>query len=116
MRTTAPLLLSLLVFHGAASAAPPHQNGDGIRVTTDNLNLNWDDKEYQWWQDNCLSVSTRNSRIQLNCDNMDGKYREHYNRSIHSGNNPGKGHDKNNWDNDDNVKYKEKGNGKGKNK
>lgn len=118
MRTLTPLLLSLLFVHGAASAAPPHQNDDGIRISTDNVkvNLDWDEKEYQWWQDNCLSVSTRNSRIQLNCDNMDGKYRDHYNRSIHSGNNPGKGHDKNNWDGDDSVKYKEKGNGNGKGK
>ncbi|MEG0009144.1 MAG: hypothetical protein RR721_14195 [Aeromonas sp.] len=98
MRTLTPLLLSLLFVQGIATAAPPHKDDDGIRIDTDNVkvNLDWDDKEYDWWQDNCLSVSTRDSRIQLNCDNMDGKYRDHYNRSIHSGNNPGKGHDKQN--------------------
>ncbi|CAJ1786022.1 hypothetical protein LMBIIBHN_00655 [Aeromonas salmonicida] len=39
---------------------------------------------------------------------MDGKYRDHYNRSIHSGNNPGQGHDKHK------DKSKGKGNGNGK--
>lgn len=112
------LLLSLLMAQGVAFAAPPSKNNDDVRISTDRgqISLDWDDKEYGWWQDNCLDVSTRSSRIKLNCDNMDGKYRDHYNRSIHSGNNPGKGHDKNDWDNNDNGKYKEKGNGKGKNK
>lgn len=113
-----PLLLSLFLIQGVAMAAPPRVNDD-IRISTDRgqINLNWDDKEYEWWQDNCLDLSTRNSRIKLNCGDIDGKYRDHYNRSIHSGNNPGRGHDKQDWD-DNNVKYKEKGNsnGKGKNK
>lgn len=112
------LLCALLMAQGVAFAAPPSKNNDDVRISTDRgqISLDWDDKEYGWWQDNCLDVSTRSSRIKLNCDNMDGKYRDHYNRSIHSGNNPGKGHDKNDWDNNDNGKYKEKGNGKGKNK
>ena len=112
------LLLSLLMVQGVAFAAPPSKNNDDVRISTDRgqISLDWDDKEYGWWQDNCLNVSTRSSSIKLNCDNMDGKYRDHYNRSIHSGNNPGKGHDKNGWDNHGNGKNKDKGNGKGKNK
>ncbi|MFM5842756.1 hypothetical protein [Aeromonas sanarellii] len=111
------LLLPLLLVQGVAFAAPPSKHSDDIQISTDRgqISLDWDDKEYEWWQDNCLDVSTRTSRIQLNCDNMDDKYRDHYNRSIHSGNNPGKGHDKGGWDND-NAKSKEKGNGNGKGK
>ncbi|MEN9533308.1 MAG: hypothetical protein RIQ83_2532 [Pseudomonadota bacterium] len=93
------LLLSLLMAHGIAFAAPPGKNGDGIKI-----NLDWDDKEYDWWQNNCLDLGIGDSRIKLNCDKIDGKYRDHYNRSIHSGNNPGQGHDK--------QKDKNKGNGK----
>ena len=117
MHKATPLLFSLLLVQGVAVAAPPSKQGDDIRISTDRgqINLNWDDKEYGWWQDNCLDVRPRNSRIKLDCDDMDGKYRDHYNRSIHSGNNPGKGHDKQDWD-DDKVKYKEKGNGNGKGK
>ena len=112
------LLLSLLLVQGVAVAAPPSKNNDGVKLSTDDikLDINWDQKEYDWWQSNCRDLGIGDSRIQLNCDKMDGKYRDHYNRSIHSGNNPGKGHDKNDWDNNDNGKYKEKGNGKGKNK
>ena len=112
------LLCALLMAQGVAFAAPPSKNNDDVRISTDRgqISLDWDDKEYGWWQDNCLNVSTRSSRIKLNCDNMDGKYRDHYNRSIHSGNNPGKGHDKDDWDNHGNGKNKDKGNGKGKNK
>ncbi len=86
------LLLSLLMAHGIAVAAPPSKNGDGIKISGDDIkiNLDWDDKEYDWWQDNCLDLGIGDSRIKLNCDKMDGKYRDHYNRSIHSGNNPGK--------------------------
>ena len=111
------LLLSLLMAQGVAFAAPPSKNDD-VRISTDRgqISLDWDDKEYGWWQDNCLNVSTRSSRIKLNCDNMDGKYRDHYNRSIHSGNHPGKGHDKDDWDNHGNGKNNDKGNGKGKHK
>ena len=87
------LLLSLLMAHGIKIT------GDDIKI-----NLDWDDKEYDWWQDNCLDLGIGDSRIKLNCDKMDGKYRDHYNRSIHSGNNPGQGHDK--------QKDKNKGNGK----
>lgn len=96
MTSRGALLLSLLLVQGMAFAAPPSKHDDDIRISTDQgrVNLDWDDKEYEWWQHNCLDVSTRTSRIQLNCDNMDGKYRDHYNRSIHSGNNPGQGHDK----------------------
>ena len=99
------LLCALLMAQGVAFAAPPSKNDD-VRISTDRgqISLDWDDKEYGWWQDNCLNVSTRSSSIKLNCDNMDGKYRDHYNRSIHSGNNPGQGHDKH--------KDKSKGNGK----
>ncbi|WP_042011810.1 hypothetical protein [Aeromonas fluvialis] len=93
------LLLSLLMAHGIAVAAPPGKSDDGTKI-----NLRWDDKEYDWWQDNCLDLGIGDSRIKLNCDKMDGKYRDHYNRSIHSGNNPGQGHDK--------KKDKNKGNGK----
>ena len=112
------LLCALLMAQGVAFAAPPSKHDDDVRISTDRgqVSLDWDDKEYGWWQDNCLDVSTRSSRIKLNCDDMDGKYRDHYNRSIHSGNNPGKGHDKSGWDGNDNGKYKEKGNGKGNNK
>ncbi|MDW4562688.1 hypothetical protein [Aeromonas rivipollensis] len=118
------LLCALLMAQGVAFAAPPSKNNDDVKISTDRgqISLDWDDKEYGWWQDNCLDVSTRSSRssrssrIKLNCDNMDGKYRDHYNRSIHSGNNPGKGHDKDDWDNHGNGKNKDKGNGKGKNK
>ena len=91
------LLLSLLLVNGAAFAAPPHsKDGDGIRISTDNvkLNVDWDDKEYDWWQHNCLDLGIGDSRLKLNCDKVDGKYRDHYNRSIHSGNNPGQGHNK----------------------
>jgi len=100
------LLLSLFIVHGVAFAAPPSKNNDDIKISTDRgqISLDWDDKEYDWWQNNCLNISTRSSSIKLNCDNMDGKYRDHYNRSIHSGNNPGKGHDKNDWDSNDNAK------------
>ncbi|MFM5859609.1 hypothetical protein ACET53_10040 [Aeromonas veronii] len=100
------LLLSLLMAHGIAVAAPPGKNSDGIKISGDDIkiNLDWDDKEYDWWRDNCLDLGIGDSRIKLNCDKMDGKYREHYNRSIHSGNNPGQGHDK--------QKDKNKGNGK----
>ena len=107
------LLLSLLMAHGIAFAAPPNKSGDGIKISGDDikisgddikLNLDWDDKEYDWWQDNCLDLGIGDSRIKLNCDKMDGKYRDHYNRSIHSGNNPGQGHDKHH--------DKNKGNGK----
>ncbi|EKB09933.1 hypothetical protein [Aeromonas veronii] len=100
------LLLSLLMAHGIAVAAPPSKNSDGIKISGDEIkiNLDWDDKEYDWWQDNCLDLGIGDSRIKLNCDKMDGKYRDHYNRSIHSGNNPGQGHDK--------QKDKNKGNGK----
>jgi len=100
------LLLSLLMAQGVAFAAPPSKNGDDINISGDDikLNLDWDDKEYDWWQDNCLDLGIGDSRIKLNCDKMDGKYRDHYNRSIHSGNNPGQGHDK--------YKDKNKGNGK----
>ena len=100
------LLLSLLLANGVAFAAPPHsKDGDGIRLSTDNIKLNvdWDDKEYVWWQHNCLDLGIGDSRIKLNCDKIDGKYRDHYNRSIHSGNNPGQGHDK--------FKEKDKGHG-----
>ncbi|MGL5496108.1 MAG: hypothetical protein ACRDCQ_03850 [Aeromonas sobria] len=90
------LLISLFIVHGAAVAAPPAKNGDGIRISGDDIkvNLNWDDKEYDWWQNNCLDLGIGDSRLKLNCDKMDGKYRDHYNRSIHSGNNPRQGHDK----------------------
>ena len=106
MTSRGALLLSLLLVQGMAFAAPPSKHDDDIRISTDQgrVSLDWDDKEYGWWQDNCLDVSTRSSRIKLNCDNMDGKYRDHYNRSIHSGNNPGQGHDKH--------KDKDKDNGK----
>ncbi len=74
------LWLSLLMAHGIAVAAPPSKNSDGIKISGDDIKIN------------------------LDCDKMDGKYRDHYNRSIHSGNNPGQGHDK--------QKDKNKGNGK----
>lgn len=85
-------------------AAPPAKNNDGVKLSTDDikLDINWDQKEYDWWQNNCVDLGIGDSRIQLNCDKMDGKYRDHYNRSIHSGNNPGQGHNK------------QKGNGNGK--
>ena len=100
------LLLSLLMAHGIAFAAPPSKNGDGIKISGDGIkiNLDWDDKEYDWWQNNCLDLGIGDSRIKLNCNKMDGKYRDHYNRSIHSGNNPGQGHNK------------QKGNGNGNGK
>mgnify|MGYP006202469355 CR=1 FL=1 len=93
MTSRGALLLSLLLVQGMAFAAPPSKHDDDIRISTDQgrVSLDWDDKEYDWWQNNCLNISTRSSSIKLNCDNMDGKYRDHYNRSIHSGNNPGKG-------------------------
>lgn len=111
MRAAPPLLLTLLIAHGTAFAASPNQREGGIRLTTDrgNLSLDWDEREYDWWQDNCLNVDSRNSRIKLDCEDMDGKYRDHHDRSIHSGNNPGKGHDKH----DDG---KDKAKGKHKNK
>lgn len=116
MNKTATLLLSLLLAHGVAVAAPKHLDSDDINISTDNVrvNLDWDDREYGWWQDNCLNIST--DRVKIDCDKMDSKYRDHYNRSVHSGNNPGKGHDKDDWDDKGNGKNKEKGNGKGKNK
>ncbi|MDF8329650.1 hypothetical protein LCG94_22055 [Aeromonas salmonicida] len=97
------LLLSLLVVQGTAFAAPPSKGADGNDIKID---LDWDDKEYDWWQNHCLDLEIGDGRIQLNCDKMDGKYRDHYNRSIHSGNNPGQGHDKH--------KSKSNGNGNGK--
>ncbi|MDM5073011.1 MULTISPECIES: hypothetical protein [Aeromonas] len=102
------LLLSLLLVHGVAFAAPPSKNNDGVKLSTDDikLDINWDQKEYDWWQNNCLDLGIGDSRIQLNCDKVDGKYRDHYNRSIHSGNNPGQGHNK--------QKGNSNGNGNGK--
>ena len=106
MMNRSVLLLSLFVVHGSAFAAPPAKNGDDIHISSDDIkiNLDWDDKEYDWWQDNCLDIGIGDNQIKLNCDKMDGKYRDHYNRSIHSGNNPGQGHDKH--------QDKNKGNGK----
>jgi hypothetical protein len=85
--------------HRTAEAAQPSNNNDGIK-----LDINWDQKEYDRRQHNCLDLGIGDSRIQLNCDKVDGKYRDHYNRSIHSGNNPGHGHNK----------QKSNGNGNGK--
>ncbi|HGY5236851.1 TPA: hypothetical protein ACNV64_001486 [Aeromonas salmonicida subsp. pectinolytica] len=101
------LLLSLLVVQGTAFAAPPSKGADGINISGNDIkiDLDWDDKEYDWWQNHCLDIDIGDGRIKLNCDKMDGKYRDHYNRSIHSGNNPGQGHDKH--------KDKNKGNGNG---
>ena len=93
------LLLSLLMTQGTTLAAPSSKGGDEVNITR-----HWDDKEYAWWQDNCLDFGIGDSRIKLNCDKLDGKYRDHHNRSIHSGNNPGQGHDK----------QKDKNKGKGK--
>ena len=102
------LLLSLLLVQGIAFAAPPTKNSDGLKISGDDIkvDLNWDQKEYDWWQNNCLDIGIGDSRLKLNCDKVDGKYRDHYNRSIHSGNNPGQGH----------SKHKDKGNGNGKGK
>ena len=109
-----PLLLSLLLAHGVAFAAPRVNTNDDINISIDRgqIDRDWDDKEYDWWKDNCREIDNRSSRIRLDCDKIDNKYRDHDNRSIH---NPGKGHDKQDWD-DDKVKYKEKGNGNGKGK
>lgn len=118
MNKTTTLLISLFLAQGTAIAAPKNYDNDDIKISTDNVrvNLDWDDREYGWWQNNCLNISS--DRVKIDCDKMDSKYRDHYNRSVHSGNNPGKGHDKDDWDNGGSGKYKEKdkGNGKGKNK
>jgi hypothetical protein len=92
--------------HRTAEAAQPSNNNDGIKLATDDikLDINWDQKEYDRRQHNCLDLGIGDSRIQLNCDKVDGKYRDHYNRSIHSGNNPCHGHNK----------QKSNGNGNGK--
>ncbi|MGE6108288.1 hypothetical protein [Aeromonas sobria] len=90
------LLLSLLLAHGAAFAAPPSKHDDGFTFSSGDmkLDIDWDQQEYRWWQNNCLDLGIGDSRVQFNCDQVDGKYRDHYNRSIHSGNNPGQGHNK----------------------
>lgn len=104
------LLLSLLMVHCIAFAAAPQKESDGINIVGDEIKamLGWDDKEYDWWQHNCLDLGIVESGLKLNCDKIDGKYREHYNRSIHSGNNPGLGHGKQK----PKHKHKEKGHGK----
>ena len=52
------LLLSLFIVHGVAFAAPPSKNNDDIKISTDRgqISLDWDDKEYDWWQNNCLNI------------------------------------------------------------
>ncbi|MCD8547495.1 MAG: hypothetical protein LRY38_03385 [Aeromonadaceae bacterium] len=92
-RLSCLLLLSSLT---AATAAPDNKGRqppgswqpDGIP------SAHWDDREYSWWQHNCLDLSLGEVRLTLNCQAYDKKYRDHYNRSLNSGNNPGKGHDK----------------------
>lgn len=90
----AALMTSILLLGSLSVAAAPSKNAwkpDG------KPSANWDDREYDWWQHNCLDLSIGDARISLNnCGAYDKKYRDHYNRSVNSGNNPGKGHDKGN--------------------
>ncbi|PJG59567.1 hypothetical protein CUC53_06450 [Aeromonas cavernicola] len=88
------LLLMLILAHGVAFAAPKHHDDENRSRDDIKLDINWDQKEYDWWQSNCLDVGFGDNRIQLNCDKVESKYREHYNRSVHGEHNPGKGHNK----------------------
>lgn len=88
------LLLILLALSTTTQAAPPSHKDGGASLSTDLINVDFDTKEYDWWQHNCLDIRIGDSRLKTDCGSMDGKYRDHYNRSIHGDNNPGQGHNK----------------------
>ncbi|UBO73509.1 hypothetical protein [Aeromonas rivuli] len=88
------LLLTLLALSAAAQAAPPSNKDGGVGLSGGAINVDFDTKEYDWWQHNCLDIRIGDSRLKTDCGNMDGKYRDHYNRSVHGDNNPGQGHNK----------------------
>ncbi|MFM4719403.1 hypothetical protein [Aeromonas bivalvium] len=88
------MLLALLAMSAAVQAAPPGNKDGGISISGDRVSIDFDTKEYDWWQRNCLDISIGDSRLRTDCGKVDGKYRDHYNRSIHGDNNPGQGHNK----------------------
>ncbi|MFC3913897.1 hypothetical protein ACFOSS_10520 [Pseudaeromonas sharmana] len=100
-RMMTALLLVLASISLGVQAAPNGKSGKGNdkaeRSQTwqgESKPAGWDDKEYAWWEDNCIDIKIGSVSLKQDCDRVDGKYREHYNRSIHSGNNPGRGHKK----------------------
>lgn len=89
----APVYLCLLTL-SAPLVGQAAQDNTSIQLDLGKLSVSFDDNEYKWWQNNCLNIRTDNIKLQHDCAPYEKKYREHYNRSLQSGNNPGKGHDK----------------------
>jgi hypothetical protein len=58
MNSTTTLLLSLLLVSGTSCAAPQYQESSGSEFSVDELkfNLDWDDKQFDWSQRDCLGL------------------------------------------------------------
>lgn len=94
-------LLAVLCLSSVAQATPgkaakaDERPGKPAQVNRDDRKpAAWDEQEYGWWEKNCIDIKIGSVSLKNDCERMDGKYRDHYNRSIHSGNNPGRGHKK----------------------
>ncbi len=102
MKATLLMFLAALAFSSASMAGPgpdhkqPHHKPPPPKAhhMPKHHPQKWDEKEYRWWQSNCIHIKIGNTSISTSCQKIDKRYRDHYNRSIHSGNNPGRGHDR----------------------
>lgn len=115
------VLLLSLAMTAPAWAAIQIDTG-GIKIDSNGIRINVDDQnEMQKWKDkhkgDCSFIDIGSVRVAS--DGCSDKDKEHWNRSVHSGNNPGKGHDKSYKGNEGGVKielYDDDGKSKGKGK
>ncbi|MFM5598962.1 hypothetical protein ACET7H_04770 [Aeromonas veronii] len=58
MNSKTTLLLSLLLVTGNAAATQQYQESSGSEFSVDELkfNLDWDDKQFGWTQNDCLTL------------------------------------------------------------
>ncbi|WP_421231210.1 hypothetical protein [Aeromonas sp. 603079] len=61
MNSTTTLLLSLLLVTGGAAATQQYPESGGTEFSVDELkfNLDWDDKQFGWTQNDCLTLDIR---------------------------------------------------------
>ncbi|VXA77666.1 MULTISPECIES: hypothetical protein [Aeromonas] len=80
MNKTTTMLLSLLLVSGAPAAQQSQDNG-GSTFSVDELsfNLDWDDKQFNWSQTDCLDLETGGAlpadcnKVRLNLDDQENR-------------------------------------------